>query len=168
MAQKVFGNRCQGSHHERRDCVDRYMRYKPRPRQREPFGQTNHKRCARRPYVPVDKFERTHDHPADVRTLYLHQHDPAYGKQQSNNRPRTQDQNPSRPSHIWCGLQQWVRRPSGTDYSRTFEGDITEDRAVESAKFSRQTNFTGPPVQVCRENLALSTALSSVMSPSKV
>src|SRR6202161_4510988 len=100
------------------------MRYKPRPRQREPFGQTNHKRCVRRPYVPVDKFERTHDHPADVRTHYLHQHDPAYGKQQSYNRPRTQDQNPSRPSHIWCGLQQWVCRPSATDYSRTFEGDL--------------------------------------------
>ena len=28
--------------------------------------------------------------------LYLHQHDPAHGKQQSYNRPRTQDQNPSR------------------------------------------------------------------------
>src|SRR5437867_4223129 len=59
------------------------MRYKPRPRQREPFGQTNHKRCVRGPYVPVDKFGRTHDHPADVRTLYLHHHDPAHGKQQS-------------------------------------------------------------------------------------
>jgi len=35
------------------------MRYKPRPRQWEPFGQTNHKRCVRRPYVPVDKFGRT-------------------------------------------------------------------------------------------------------------
>jgi hypothetical protein len=33
------------------------------------------------------------------------------------NRPRTQDQNSSRPSNIWCGLQQWVYRPSGTDYS---------------------------------------------------
>src|SRR5713101_5415593 len=131
------------------------MRYKPRPRQREPFGQTNHKRCVRRPYVPVDKFERTHDLPADVDTLYLHQHDPAHGKQQSYNRPRTQDQNPSRPSHIWCGLQQWVCRPSGTDYSSTFEGDITEDRAVESAKLSRQSNFTGPPVQVCAGNRAV-------------
>src|SRR5579864_7491068 len=39
--------------------------------------------------------------------------------------------------------------PSGTDYSQTFEGDITEDRALESAKFSRQSDFTGPPVQVC-------------------
>jgi hypothetical protein len=38
---------------------------------------------------------------------------------------------------------------SGTDYSGTFEGGITEDRAVESAKFSRQSNFTGAPVQVC-------------------
>jgi len=39
--------------------------------------------------------------------------------------------------------------PSGTDYSRTLEEDITEDGAVESAKFSWQSNFTGPPVQVC-------------------
>src|SRR5580700_6148367 len=53
--QKVFGDRCHGSHRERRDCVDRYVKYDPRPRQREPFGKTHHKRCARRPYVPVDK-----------------------------------------------------------------------------------------------------------------
>src|ERR1041384_3182548 len=93
------------------------MRYKPRPRQREPFGQSNHKRCVRRPYVPVDKFGRTHDHPADVATLYLHQYDPAHDKQQPYSRPRTQNQDPSRPSHIWCGLQQWVCPLSGTDYS---------------------------------------------------
>src|SRR6266851_2935391 len=95
--------------------------------------------------------------------LYLYQHDPAHGKQQSYNRPRTQDQNPSRASHIWCGLQQRVCRPSGTDYSGTFEGDITEDRAVESAKFSRQSNFTGRPVQVCEP--AIGQLLANVPTP---
>jgi hypothetical protein len=72
-----------------------------------------------------------------VGTLYLHQHDPAHGKQQSYNRPRTQDQNPSLPSHIWCGLQQWVCRPSGTDYS---EGDITEDQHL-TANSDRLSHF---------------------------
>ncbi|HEV2698266.1 MAG TPA: hypothetical protein VGU90_09765 [Terriglobales bacterium] len=38
---------------------------------------------------------------------------------------------------------------SGTDYSGDFEGDITEDTSVESAKFSRQSKFTSPPVHVC-------------------
>jgi hypothetical protein len=100
-----------GSHRERRDCVDRYVKYDPRPRQREPFGKTHHKRCVRRPYVPVDKFERSHNHPVDVRTLYLLHHDPLCGKQQSYHRPCAQDQNPSCPPAIWCDLQQWVRRP---------------------------------------------------------
>src|SRR5215467_5485589 len=110
--QKVFGDRCQGSHQERRDCVDCYMRYKPRPRQREPFRQSNHKRCERRPYVPVDKFDHTHEHPTDVPAVNLRHRDLLHREQQSYNRPRTRDQNPSRPSHIWCGLQQWVVRPS--------------------------------------------------------
>ena len=107
-AQKVFGDRCQGSHHERHDCVERYVKCKPRPRQREPFGKTDHKRCARRPYVPVNKFERTLDHPVNLRTLYLFHHDLLRGKQQPYNRPPTQDQNPFLPSPIWRGLQQWV------------------------------------------------------------
>src|SRR5262249_50872356 len=33
-AQKVFGDGCQGSHQDRRDCVDRDMRYKLWARQR--------------------------------------------------------------------------------------------------------------------------------------
>src|SRR5215469_13663771 len=110
-AQKVFGDRCQGSHQARCDCVDRYMRYKPRPRQREPFRQSNHKRCERRPYVPVDEFDHTHEHPADVPAVNLRHRDLLHGEQQSYNRPRSRDQNPSRPSHIWCGLRQWMCRP---------------------------------------------------------
>jgi len=81
--------------------------YKPRPRQRERLPDQSQAVCTP-PILPVDKFGRTHDHPADVATLYLHQHDPAHGKQQSYNRPRTQDQNPSRPSHIGCGLRNGV------------------------------------------------------------
>jgi hypothetical protein len=110
------------------------MRYKPRPRQREPFCQSNHERCARRPYVPVDDFDRTDDHPADVPAVNLCHHDLPHREQQSYNRPRTQDQNPSRPFHIWCGLQQWGVNPSGTDYSGTLEEDITEDKPLVSLR----------------------------------
>src|SRR5437868_10144024 len=127
MAQEVCGDRSQGSHHKRRNRVDRYMRYKPRFRQREPFCQSNHERCARRPYVPVDEFDRTHDHPADVPAVNLRHHDLLHREQQSYNRPRRQDQNPSRPSHIWPGLQHECVDPSGTDYSWAFEGDIAAD-----------------------------------------
>src|SRR6202034_679422 len=48
-AQNVFGDRYQRSHDERRDGVDRYMSENSRPRQREPFGQSDYKRCVRRP-----------------------------------------------------------------------------------------------------------------------
>src|SRR5215469_12477572 len=111
-AQKVFGDRYQGSHQERSDCVDRYMRHNPRPRQWETFGQTNHKRCVRPPHVPIDEFDHTHEHPIDVPAVNLRHGDLLHREQQSYNRPCTRDPNPSRPSHTWCGLQQWVIRPS--------------------------------------------------------
>jgi hypothetical protein len=88
--------------------MDRYVKCKLRPRQREPFDQTNHKRCERRPYVPEGKFERTLDHPFDVHTSQLFRHDLSQGKQQPYNRPRTQDQDPFRPPPISRDLQQWV------------------------------------------------------------
>src|SRR6185312_15300103 len=107
MAQEVCRDRSQGSHHERRDRVDPYMRYTLRPRQREPFCQSNHERCARRPYVPVDEFDGTHDHPADVPAVSLRHHDLPHREQQSYDCPRTQDQDPSRASQIWRGLRQF-------------------------------------------------------------
>ena len=47
-AQKVFGDECREGYIIGDVIVDRYMRYKPRPRQQgEHGGQTNHKRCVR-------------------------------------------------------------------------------------------------------------------------
>src|SRR5580692_11010051 len=114
------------------------MMSKPRPRQREPLGQTNHKRCVRRPYVPVDEFNHN-EHPVDVPAVNLRQNDLLHGEQQSYNRPRTQDQNPSRPSHTWYGLQQGWVAPSGTDYSGDFERDITTDRPLVSLRTPQVT-----------------------------
>src|SRR5262249_39458719 len=56
--------------------------------------------------------------------------------------------------------------PSSTDYSRAFEGDITEDKAVESARFSRQSNFTGQPGQVCEP--AIGQLLANSPAPTSI
>ena len=54
--------------------------------------------------VMSGKYERSLDHPVNVRTLYLLNQDLLRGKQQRHHCPCAQDQNPFLPSPVWRGL----------------------------------------------------------------